>query len=65
MPDLPMKLTKIVTRNRGVHMMIGVIVHVPVQKPNEWTENYGTATETEIGHFIYQTDMLQLVAEKT
>ena len=46
-------------------MMIGVIFHVPEQKPNERTENYGTATETEIGHFIYQTDMLQLVAKKT
>ena len=53
-----MQFAKIVTGHRGVHVMLGVVIHVPIQELEERIEVYCPAAEPEIGRFVDQTGML-------
>ena len=59
-----MQEAEIVAGNRGVHMMLGVVVHVPVQKLNNRVYGERPTAEPEIRHVVLQTDVLRVVAEK-
>ena len=53
-----------VAGHRGVHVVLDVVVHVPVEKAHEGAEQDGAGAEAEIGHLVAQADVLGGVAEK-
>lgn len=57
-----MEFAKIVARHRRIHVMLGVIVHLPVMEARHRMEGEGAAAQTEVRHMILQPDVLRVVA---
>ena len=55
---------KAITGNRGIHVMLGVIIHVPVEKFRQRIQGERPAAEPEIRDVILQADMLRVVAKE-
>jgi hypothetical protein len=62
--DELMKLAEIVTRNSNVHMVLNMVIHVPVQEPNQRVGNKCPRAQPEILRKILQSDMLRVIAEE-
>lgn len=56
------KCLEMITGNGGIHVVLGVVVHMPVEKLQERVHGERPAAETEIGGFVHQTDMLGSIA---
>ena len=50
--DQAMKLTEVVTGNSGVHVVLGVVIHVPIEKLQGPNEVDRTAAKAEVGNVI-------------
>ena len=50
--DQPMQLAKVVTGNGGVHVVFGVVIHVPIEKLHDGIEVDRTAAKAEVGNFV-------------
>ena len=61
--DLFVQLPEIVARHRGVHVVLGVVVHVPVEEAHERIQDDRPAAEPVIGHVVLQPHMLGVVAQ--
>ena len=62
MANESMKLAEIVARDRAVHVMFSVPIHVPIQESNECTRYESTRVEPEICYSLVQTHMLGGIA---
>ena len=51
-----------VARHGSVHMMFGVVVHVPVEEADEWMKDDGPATQAVIRDIVLEADVLGVVA---
>ena len=58
------QLAQPVARNRGIHMVLRVVIHVPVEEPCKRIQNESSTAKSEIRHFILQANVLCVVAEE-
>ena len=64
MGNRTMQGAKVVAWNRRVHVMLGVVVHVPVEKLNHRVDRERPAAEPEIRHVVLQSYVLGVIAEE-
>lgn len=57
--DFPAQCRQVVEGNRGEHVVLHVILHVPVEKSDEWAARVGAAAEPEIRGVGCQPDVLR------
>ena len=55
---------QVVAGDVGVHVVLGVVVHVPVEEGDERVQGKGAAAEAEVGGVGAQADVLGAVAEE-
>ena len=60
--DESVQSAEFVTRNRGIHVVFDVVVHMPVEKLDNWVEVNRAAAEAEVRYFVLKTHMLCGVA---
>lgn len=53
-----------VARHGGIHMMLGVIIHIPVKKAEKRVKDDRAAAEAEISHLVLKAAVLEIVANK-
>src|SRR5579859_2706948 len=61
--DGGMELTQPVAGDRGVHMVLDVVVHVPVQKADNGIDDEGAGAQAKVGDIILETGVLGVIAE--
>ena len=64
MLDHFVKFAEIVAGHGGIHVVLDVVVHLPIEKPNHRVECEGAAAEAEIADIVLEADMLGVVAEE-
>ena len=60
--DQRVQLTQVIARNANIHVVLGVEVHMPVQKANNRVRHERSAAKPKIGHVVPQADMLGVIA---
>lgn len=64
MADHFVKLAEIVAGHGGIHVVLDVVVHLPIEKPNHRVECEGAAAEAEVADIVLEADMLGVVAQE-
>ena len=64
MADHFVKLAEIVAGHRGIHVVLDVVVHLPIEKSNHRVECECAAAEAEIADIVLEADMLGVVAQE-
>jgi len=59
-----MQSPKVVAGNPGEHVVFGVVVHVPIQKRQNWIECERPTANPKVGVFVGQTDVLGRIAQE-
>ena len=59
-----MQASQIIAWNGRIHVVLGVVIHLPVEKTHNRVQGEGAAAQAEILHEILEPDMLGVVAEK-
>ena len=59
-----MQAGQIVARDRSIHMMLGVKVHVPVEELHQRIDRKRPAAQPEVWDIVLQTDVLRVVAHE-
>ena len=62
--DRLVQAAEMVAGHRGVHMVLGMKIHMPIEEADQRIKRERPAAKTEIGDLILEADMLRLVAEK-
>ena len=60
-----MQLSEVITRDRGKHVVLNMIIHVVIQEPSKRWKQYRTRTQSKICYVILQPGVLRLIAQKT
>ena len=58
-PDHLVKFAKVVAGNGGIHVVLNVVVHLPIEKPNHGVECEGAAAEAEVADIVLEADIIQ------
>ena len=64
MSDHGVKFAKVVAGHGCIHVVLNVIIHLPVEKPDNWMKIERAATKAEIIHVVLEPDMLGIVAKE-
>ena len=64
MTDHFVKFAEIVAWHGGIHVVLNVVVHLPIEESKDWIEREGAATEAEITDIVLEADMLGVVAKE-
>jgi len=54
-----MKFAEVVAGHGGIHVVLDVVVHLPIEKPNHRVEREGAATEAEVADIVLEADIIQ------
>ena len=59
-----MEVVQVVARYRGIHVVLDVVVHLPIEKSQDRVQVNGPCAQTEVVDVVHQAAVLGVVAEK-